>query len=574
MSEHFIGLEEITIRNLGVIESAHIDFKPGLNVLTGETGAGKTMVLTALGLLLGGKSDADRVRTGSDRLVTTGRFAISEEVMSILYEEDVVVEDGALLISRSVSADGKSRIHLGGIAGTVSKVAELSENLIQIHAQSSTQRLTKPAYIRSVIDTYAKNEMLLTEMSDAFHAYTALVDRIEQLRNDQKNREEEISKLSEFLTSFRAISPKSGELQEIELSLAKLNSVDELQQSTSMALNQLEGEDFSVSLALKSAKRALDQASGKDPALDDIATSLNDSMYSLEESVSALHRYISALDADPKKLDFLQDRKGAIMALIKKYGRGSDRDEAYVELLERAASAGNRMADLEGGSDRIADLEHELTGLFVTMKSIALALDKARRTAAKTLGEQITQEIRILSMPHASITISVSIADPDTVSGYSAHGINEIIVLFTSHAGSEPGSLTKFASGGELSRVMLAIEVVLAKDSDIPTYVFDEVDAGVGGKAAMEVGKRLAQLADNAQVIVVTHLAQVAVWATNHLKVTKNENGSIGVSDVLSLSPEERRVEIARMLSGQEESASAQEHAQELLEMVRKRVIS
>jgi len=574
VSEHFIGLEEITIRNLGVIESAHIDFKPGLNVLTGETGAGKTMVLTALGLLLGGKSDADRVRTGADRLVTTGRFAISKETLSVLHEEDVVIEEDTLLISRSVSSDGKSRIHLGGIASTVSKVAELSENLIQIHAQSSTQRLTKPAYIRSVIDTFAKNQTLLTEMSEAFHAYTALVDRIEQLRNDQKNREEEISKLSDFLTSFKAISPKPDELQEIEVSLAKLNSVDELQQSTSIALNQLEGDDYSVSLALKGAKRALDQASGKDPALDEIATSLNDSMYSLEESVSALHRYISALDADPKKLDYLQDRKGSILALIKKYGRGSDRDEAYRELLERAASAENRIADLQGGSDRIADLEQELADLFVKMKSIALGLDQTRRTAAKTLADQITQEIQILSMPHASITISVSVADADVASNYSAHGINDIVVLFTSHAGSEPGPLTKFASGGELSRVMLAIEVVLAKDSGTPTYVFDEVDAGVGGKAAMEVGRRLAQLADTSQVIVVTHLAQVAVWATNHLKVTKNESGSIGASDVLSLSPDERRVEIARMLSGQEESASAQEHAQELLEMVRKRMIS
>ncbi len=574
MSEQFIGLEEITIRNLGVIESAHIDFKPGLNVLTGETGAGKTMVLTALGLLLGGKSDVDRVRTGSDRLVTTGRFALSDEMISILHEEDVVVEDGALLISRSVSSDGKSRIHLGGIAGTVSKVAELSENLIQIHAQSSTQRLAKPAYIRLIIDTFANNAELLKEMSDAFHIYTELVDRIAQLRNDQKNREEEISKLSEFLTSFRAISPKLGELQEIEASLAKLNSVDELQQSTSMALNQLEGEEFSVSVALKSAKRALDSASGKDPVLDDIATSLSDSVYSLEESVSALHRYISALDADPKKLDYLQDRKGSIMALIKKYGRGSDRDEAYSELIERASTSDSRIADLEGGVERVADLEQELTGLFLTLKSIALALDTSRRAAAKILGERITQEIQILSMPHASVTISVSASDPDSVSGYCAHGINEITVLFTSHAGSEPGPLTKFASGGELSRVMLAIEVVLAKDSGIPTYVFDEVDAGVGGKAAMEVGKRLAQLADNAQVIVVTHLAQVAVWATNHLKVTKNESGSIGVSNVVSLTPEERRVEIARMLSGQEESVSAQEHAQELLEMVRKRVIS
>ena len=574
MSEPFIGLEEISIRNLGVIESAHIDFKPGLNVLTGETGAGKTMVLTALSLVLGGKADSDRVRTGTDRLIASGRFALGEEMRSVLSDLDAEIEDGAVLISRTVMADGKSRIQLGGTSSTAGKVSEVGESLIEIHAQSSTQRLTKPAYIRSLVDSYAKNSQLLKTMSDCFLQHQELMDRIEKLRSDQKNREVEISRLKEFAKAFEAVTPKLGELGEIELEIGRLSSVDDLQQSVAAALNYLDSDEYSVTSALNNAKKTLDHSLKKDPALDEIGESLGDSIFTFGESLSALQRYLSKLDADPKKLDYLQERKSSINSLIKKYGEGTDREVAFTLLIERANEVSQRIADLEGGDQRIAELEADVNLSFTELREVALLLDESRRSVSENLSGLITDEIHALSMANAEIKVSVTTANPDKLSSYSQHGINEVAILFTSHTGSQPGPLTKFASGGELSRVMLAIEVVLAANSMIPTYVFDEVDSGVGGKAAMEVGKRLAQLADKSQVIVVTHLAQVAVWATNHLIVQKNETGSIGISDVITLSEEQRRVEIARMLSGQEDSSSAQEHAQELLEMVRKRMIS
>lgn len=574
MSEPFIGLEEISIRNLGVIESAHIDFKPGLNVLTGETGAGKTMVLTALSLVLGGKADSDRVRTGTDRLIASGRFALGEEMRSVLSDLDAEIEDGAVLISRTVMADGKSRIQLGGTASTAGKVSEVGESLIEIHAQSSTQRLAKPAYIRSLVDSYAKNSQLLKKMSDCFFRHQELIDRIEKLRSDQKNREVEISRLKEFAKAFEAVTPKLGELGEIEVEIGRLSSVDDLQQSVAAALNYLDSDEYSVTSALNNAKKTLDHSLKKDPALDEIGESLGDTIFTFEESLSALQRYLSKLDADPKKLDYLQERKSNINSLIKKYGEGTDREVAFALLIERANEVSQRIADLEGGDQRIAELEADVNLSFTELREVALLLDDSRRSVSENLSGLITNEIHALSMANAEIKVLVTTADPDNFVTYSQHGINEVTILFTSHTGSQPGPLTKFASGGELSRVMLAIEVVLAANSMIPTYVFDEVDSGVGGKAAMEVGKRLAQLADKSQVIVVTHLAQVAVWATNHLVVQKNETGSIGISDVMTLSEEQRRVEIARMLSGQEDSASAQEHAQELLEMVRKRMIS
>jgi DNA repair protein RecN (Recombination protein N) len=573
VSEKFYGLEEISIRNLGVIESANIELQPGLNVLTGETGAGKTMVLTALGLILGGKSDADRVRTGSDRAHVSAIFSLDKKATNALGDE-VELEDGNLLISRTISPDGKSRINIGGESSTASKASDIGSLLVEVHAQSSTQRLTKPAYVRQILDSFARNEDLSKDVADAYNEHTELSARIKALQSDQSNRSEEIVNIKEFLKAFSAITPKQSDLQEIESELLRLSSVDELQQAVSASLNYLEPEEISVQSALNSSKKSLDHVAGKDPELDLLATQYGDAIFALQEVNSALSRYLSKLDADPTKLEFLQQRKSAINSLIKKYGEGSDREAAFTELIERAALAQGRIEDLQGGDGRIAELESELGKTFKKLKEKANDLSARRVSVAKDLATKITAEIQALSMPSAQLVIDIQSSQGATFSEYSAHGLDEISLLFTSHVGAQPLPLNKVASGGELSRVMLAIEVVLAEATPLRTYIFDEVDAGVGGKAAMEVGRRLSQLADSAQVIVVTHLAQVAVWANNHLVVKKSESGSISNSDVFALTPEERKIEIARMLSGQSESATAQEHAQELLALVQERMIS
>ena len=569
MSEEFCGLEEITIRNLGVIESAQIELQPGLNVLTGETGAGKTMVLTALSLILGGKSDVEKVRTGADRMVVSGRFALPQALISEVEELGAEVESGSLLISRTVTSDGKSRIQLGGAAVTVGKVADLSSDLVEVHAQSSTNRVTKPAFIREAIDGFGEHQELLSTYVKAFEIHQEFSDRIHQLRLDQKNRESEISRITEFMKAFTAVNPESGEGAAIESELNRLNSVDELQQAVSQALNTLDTDDYSVTTALVNSKRALDHVAGKDADLDLITQALGDSLYNYQENLGALHRYLSALDADPARLEYLQERKSAINSLIKKYGEGSDREVALENLIIRAAESSARIADLEGGDDRIIELERELVNLFKNLASKARELSAARSKTALIMQQQITEEVHSLAMPHSAIIIDVQSKEPDSISALTIHGADEISLLFTSHEGAAPGIITKVASGGELSRVMLAIEVVLASVNQVPTYVFDEVDSGVGGKAAIEVGRRLKLLAAEAQVIVVTHLAQVAVWADHHLVVRKNESGLVSVSDVIALTEAERSVEIARMLSGQEDSATAREHAKELLGLVK-----
>ena len=574
MSEGFRGLEEISIRNLGVIKSAEIEFKSGLNVLTGETGAGKTMVLTALSLILGGKSESEKVRAGAERMIATGRFAVPDHLVNQLIELGAELEDGSLLITRTVTIDGKSRINVGGAPLTSGKVGEFAGELVEVHAQSSTSRLTKPLFVRTTLDAFAGHDALVQEVSTLHGRFGEMRERVAQLKKDQSNRAKEIEKLSEFMKAFSAVTPTLDELLEIEKELTRLNNVDELQQAASAALFLADTEEFSISEALFAARRALEQVAGKDAALDSLSEQLSDALFAIQEAVGSLHRYLAALDADPRRLEFLQERKSAINSLIKKFGEGSDREAAFVGLFARAAESGARIADLEGGGARIADLEGELAQILQALSGAAHELSKSRKAAALLLQERISNEVRSLAMAHSSLVIEVNSRSGSDPTDFMAHGLDEVLLLFTSHEGATPGPIHKVASGGELSRVMLAIEVVLAGVNPVATYIFDEVDAGVGGKAAVEVGRRLKSLAGEAQVIVVTHLAQVAVWADNHLVVRKSEGGTVSISDVVALSEGERSAEIARMLSGQEDSLTARQHATELLEMVKKSVIS
>ena len=572
--KRFFGLEEISIRNLGVIESAQVEFKPGLNVLTGETGAGKTMVLTALSLILGGKADSERIRTGTDRLVASGRFSIPPVLQTQVEELGGEIDTNSVLFSRTVTGDGKSRVSVGGVATTAGKVAELGSEMVEVHAQSSTNRLTKPSFIRSTVDSFGELEDQVSEVSSLYSEYQALAARIEQLRVDQRNREKELGKISEFMKVFSSINPKFEELTEIDNELNRLSSVDELQQSLTSALNFLDNDEYSVNSALSQAKRALEHVAGKDQNLDSITQGLGDSLFQYQEILGVLFRFLSALDSDPLRLEFLQERKSAINSLIKRYGEGSDREIAFAQIIVRAEEGTRRIADLEGGDERIADLESELAIIFSKLQVASKELSSNRFKAADVLQNKITAEVRTLSMPHSRVIIQVISKSANSINNFSSTGLDDLILLFTSHEGAAPGLITKVASGGELSRVMLAIEVVLAGIKPVSTYIFDEVDAGVGGKAAIEVGRRLRMLAQEAQVIVVTHLAQVAVWADNHLVVRKSEGGLVSISDVVALSESDRSVEIARMLSGQEDSTTARQHARELLEMVKESVIS
>jgi len=388
-------------------------------------------------------------------------------------------------------------------------------------------------------------------------------------KNQLKQADTQIEELKAFIDEYNKLSPKPNELDEVENEIAKLGSVEQLNQSVTQALNLLENDELSAINLLQQIRKNLESVRGKDGQLDQISDRFTENLLNISDVNSDLASYLVDLEADPNRFEKLQERKAGLNALLRKYGKGSDRQIAYDQLLVDGSKAKDRIEDLSGGQVRVDELEKEASEIFASLKSEALKLSEKRASAAKQLSNEVTDEVRNLSMPNATFQISHQISDASSASSYTQFGIDEITLLFSAHAGGTPLPLNKVASGGELSRVMLALEVVIAEAEPIGTYIFDEVDAGVGGKAAVEIGRRLAKLSKSAQVIVITHLAQVAVWADNHLVVKKNEDGLVTQSDVLEVTQQERKVEIARMLSGQEDSQTAQEHAGELLAIVR-----
>jgi len=562
-------LSEITIKNLGVIESATLEFEPGLTVLTGETGAGKTMVLTALNLILGGKSDAALVRTGQERLVASGRFTVTKNIAASASEKGADLDGDDLILTRNVNSDGKSKAIAGGIAIPAGTLAELAVELIEIHGQAANLQITKSSKQRELLDRYAGNglQKVLSAYQSELTSYQSLKNRIATLKSAASKRDAEIAELTEFTNAYNKLKPKSGELAQIDIEISKLSSVEEFRVAIATALGTMEDEESGALTSLGVARKALDAVRAKDPEIESVYSNLSDAFFLLGDANSTLNSYLSSLEADPDRLSSLQERKAALNSWFKKYATdGGD----FETLIARGDSAKSAMADLTGGDELIAELEKELVTVKKSLLASAKELSAVRDKSATTLASAVSEEIHALSMPHTNLIVQVT--HPDYAgalkeSDFTATGCDEITLLLQVHKDGPLVPIAKGASGGEMSRVMLGLEVVLAKVQPVGTYVFDEVDAGVGGKAAIEVGRRLALLAKDAQVIVVTHLPQVAAWADSHFVVKKSSDGSVVASGVNKLAEAERINEIARMLAGLEESASAQEHAAELLAM-------
>ena len=558
-------LEEITIRSIGVIDQSTLEISKGLTVLTGETGAGKTMILTALNLILGGKADSALVRKGSERLVASGRFSIPRSSEHLF--EDALVEDGELIVTRTVSADGKSKATTNGVSATASTLSAFGENLVEVHGQAANQNITKSSRQRELLDRFGQID--LGAYQSALGSYHDLKDRISALKKSIAQKDKELSDLREFANAFKELNPAVSEYADIDIEISRLSSVEEFRLATAQATAAIEDEDAGSLTSIGVARRALDAARSKDPQLEAIYQQLSESFFLLADAQSALNSYQSKLEADPARLDFLHARKADINTLIKKFGGSGTHEQELTQLTIRFKNSSDAIADLEGGDQRLQELEAELMGHKKILLAAARAVSERRIKSAEQLSQLVTSEIQQLSMPHASFVAKVDSIDYSAPkeSDFTSHGCDEIGMFIQGHKDAPLVALAKGASGGEMSRVMLALEVVIATTHPIGTYVFDEVDAGVGGKAAIEVGKRLHQLAQHAQVIVVTHLPQVAAWADSHFVVTKNNDGTVSQSDVRNVSGEDRIEEIARMLAGLENSSSAREHATELLSL-------
>jgi DNA repair protein RecN (Recombination protein N) len=565
-------LEEIHIKNIGVITQANLEFNKGLTVLTGETGAGKTMVLTALSLVLGGKSESSLVRTGEERLTASALFSIPKKKIAEFENLGIEVEEGTLTISRSVTKDGKSKAIASGVSVSAGALSDASDYLIEIHGQSSGINITKGSRQRELLDRYAGKPHIsaLDNYQNQLRQYQQIKERIADLKKSAASREESLAALKLFSETFSKLKPTANEFSDIDDEIRRLSSVEELRLAVTHALSAIENDEAGVLSALGQAKKSLDSVKEKDSKLEKFSDDFNEAFFILADLLPNLTSYLAVLEADPERLDFLQERRAALTAFVKKWIPESNGDEGLILLIDRNKSVASQLEDLSGGDERIQALEKELLLIKKALLAAAVNLSQGRKIAATDLSQKVSEEMHSLSMPHTNLVIEVLAPDYEGAmkeSDFSAHGCDNVSMFLQTHENAPLVSLAKGASGGEMSRVMLALEVVLAASNPVGTYIFDEVDAGVGGAAAIEVGRRLHALSKNAQVIVVTHLPQVAAWGDQHYVVEKSIDGTVISSGVTSVEGEARISEIARMLAGLQESSSAKEHASELLNM-------
>ena len=584
-------LEEVRISGLGVIDDAVLELSKGFNVVTGETGAGKTMVVSGLGLLFGGRADPSRIRPGADRATVEGRLRTDpagEVARQVSDAGGDLDDDGeTLVLVRSVSAEGRSRAFAGGRSVPVSLLTYLSADLVAVHGQADQQQLLKPGRQRAALDRFAGPELgrVLADYQRAYNQHLKAAAELAELTALARERAAEAEDLRQGLAEIERLEPADGEDLELHVEAERLSNADTLHSAATTAHEALISDPSSASYEpadalslLATAQHALESAAQHDPALGELATRLTEASYLVSDIAAELASYADSVEADPVRLAAVQDRRAELTRLVRSYGSApvprpaSGADDAASEaqqpvipdlaaVLVWAKGAAARLAELDSDDDRIASLQAREAELAGTVRDLGGQLTVMRQDAAARFDAAVTAELTALAMPHARLNVAVS-----PLEEYGAHGGDDVEIRLAAHPGAPALPLHKGASGGELSRVMLAIEVVFAGADPVPTFVFDEVDAGVGGKAAVEIGRRLARLARLAQVIVVTHLPQVAAFADTHLVVEKAEDGLVVSSGVTRLDDSGRVRELSRMLAGLEDSEYGRAHAGELLE--------
>ncbi|WP_223694836.1 DNA repair protein RecN [Leifsonia poae] len=569
MTETRGGIEEISIKDLGVIADASLPLGPGFTALTGETGAGKTMVVSALGLLLGERADTGAVRLGSPQAWVEGRWRVAEagEVVERVRDAGGDVDplgsgSAELVLSRSVSAEGRSRAVVGGRSAPVSVLTELGGQLVVVHGQSDQIRLRSAVAQREALDRYAGTPLAsaIENYAHVFHRWRDNRSELDELVADQERRSREAEELRLAMAEIEAVAPQPGEDADLTERAERLSNLEELRLAAATARELLSAEESDGADALgllDTARRHLERVSGHDAALVGVAEAVANANYLVSDVAAQLSTYLATLDTEgARELETVQERRAELATLIRKYGPTLD------DVIHALDSGSARLFELDGDSERIDQLRADVEADQSLVVELADGLSEMRREAATRLGTAVSDELTALAMADARVVVEVTEREE-----FTANGRDQISILLQPHSGAEPRPLGKGASGGELSRVMLAIEVVIAGTDPVPTFIFDEIDAGVGGASAIEIGRRLARLAESSQVIVVTHLAQVAAFATNHLTVVKGSDGSVTESSVRRLTGDERIAEMARLLSGLPDSESGLAHARELVEM-------
>ncbi len=586
-------IEELRIDSLGVIDESVLELGPGFTAITGETGAGKTMIVTALGLLLGGRADSGAVRTGAkaarvEGLVSLVRLpdATAREVGEQVEGAGGAVEEDRLLLARQVSAEGRSRAFAGGASVPAATIAGLADRLVAVHGQSDQHRLLRSSAQRDALDSFAGADTvgLRSRYAEGYRRLRATEAELVDVVANARERAREADLLRFGLGEVEAVDPQPGEDAELAVEESRLGFADTLRTAAEQAREWLSSDDGSADAlaAVSGARKLLDGVREHDAEAAGLADRLAEVSYLLSDVAADVSSYASSLETDPARLAAVSERRAALLALTRKYG------ETVKDVLAWAADAAQRLASLEGADGYVEELRERRAALRAELGGLAATLSRRRARAAADLARIVSDELTSLAMPHAELTVAVrqveaagpagASSDPepdaglrvgDRVLAFGPHGADEVEFLLGANRGAEPRPLGRGASGGELSRVMLGVEVALAATNPVPTFVFDEVDAGVGGKAAVEVGRRLAALARHAQVLVVTHLPQVAAFADQHVVVAKSDDGTVTTSDLAVLDDASRVKELSRMLAGLEDSETALAHAEELLATAR-----
>ncbi|MCR2051912.1 DNA repair protein RecN [Actinomyces bowdenii] len=589
-------IESLHIEDLGVIHSADLALSPGLTALTGETGAGKTMVLTSLGLLLGQRAESGIVRAGAQRCLVEGAFILDPDSRAAerALEAGAELDEEVLLASRTVPASGRSRAHLGGRSVPSTVLAQVGGALVSVHGQADQLRLRSAAAQRAALDSLggAEHRQLCRRYSQAYRERAELAQALEDWQASARSRGEEAARLRRALEALEALDPAPGEDRELAAEADRLDHAEDLRRAATTAQSALSGDEEALGAGdgapdvvalLSEAQRALAHEAQVDPALAELAERTGRLGIEAADIASELSSYLAGLQADPARLAYVQDRRATLLRACRETAGPGEQIDDVDALLAWGQRAAARLAEIDGPQDGAAVLAERLAGAEEDLAVVRAELSRARRALARRLEEDVTAELEGLHMKGSRLVVELTELDEP-----GPTGAESVTLALVAHPGAPALPLGRGASGGELSRIMLALEVVLAEAaagsgpgpgqqegrSAARTLIFDEIDAGVGGRAAREIGRRLARLARRYQVVVVTHLAQVAAWADTHMVVRKEtgpellqgSGGPTTRTSVVVVEGAQRRRELARMLSGHEDSEAAVRHAAELLD--------
>ncbi|WP_456032294.1 DNA repair protein RecN [Ruminococcus sp.] len=549
-------LSELYIENLAVIEKATIDFSDKLNVFTGETGAGKSILINGINAILGQRVTKDIVRTGTDKAVISALFTdIGDNVLQVLDELGISAEDGQLFLTREIRSDGGSVARVNSRAVNVSVLKSIGETLVTIHGQHDNQILMAPERHIDILDSYAESEALIEDYHSSFRELQSIAKKINKIKTEQTKKEFRMAELADIVEEINALNIHEGEDKEIEAELNISKNAVAISEALYMAKQLLSGDDDTDG-AVEMTQRASQSVEGYTDIMTEISPiydRLSSAAIEMEDISEEIGSLLDSLDIDPKRYDYLNQRSDELRRIMKKYGPELD------DVLTTLENSQNELDELSGAEQSLDELNKEKERLLAEVSKKAKALSDHRKKAGERFVSQVTEELEFLNMPKVKLVVQ------QKTGKLTINGMDSIEFLISANLGEEPKPIAKIASGGELSRIMLALKNVIAEKDSIGTLIFDEIDTGVSGRAAQKIGIKLKQISRLRQVLCVTHLAQMAVMADNHLLIEKNIQGDRTVTTVRTLDHEQRKYEIARIMGGENITELMLENAEQYL---------